>query len=52
MRLAFLVLTALFLGAPAGAAIFVVERTTWNGPAPITSVRLSYMPGFRMRTTI
>lgn len=43
---------AAILGAPAGAAIFVVERTTWNGPAPITSVRLSYMPGFRMRTTI
>jgi len=35
-----------------GAALFVIERTTWNGSQPITSVRLAYAPGFRMSTTI
>lgn len=35
-----------------GAAIFLVNRTTWDGRLPITSVRLAYAPGFKMRTTI
>lgn len=40
------------LGAPAGAALFVVERTTWNGNDPITHVRMTYAPGYRMRTSL
>lgn len=35
-----------------GAGIFIVDRTTWAGPEPITSVHLAYAPGFQMRTTI
>lgn len=35
-----------------GAALFVVDRITWNKQAPITSVRLSYAPGHRMNTKI
>ena len=33
-------------------AIFTIERTTWNGPQPVTTVRLAYAPGFQMQTTI
>lgn len=40
------------LATQEGAALFVVDRTTWNGAAPITQVRLAYAPGFRMQTTI
>ncbi len=40
------------LGIPIGAALFVVDRTTWNGAAPITAVRLAYAPGYRMQTAI
>ncbi|MEF2070135.1 GntR family transcriptional regulator [Consotaella aegiceratis] len=40
------------LGAPDGAAIFVVDRITWDKGEPITSVRLSYAPGYRMNTKI
>lgn len=40
------------LKATEGAAIFIVNRTTWDGRNPITSVRLAYAPGFKMRTTI
>ena len=40
------------LGTTAGAALFVVERTTWTGQAAITRARLAYAPGFRMMTTI
>lgn len=43
---------AAILETSIGAAIFVVNRTTWDGRQPITSVRLAYAPGFRMRTTI
>jgi GntR family histidine utilization transcriptional repressor len=35
-----------------GVAIFVMERTTWNGQQPITSVRLAHAPGYRMLTTL
>ena len=35
---------------PAKAALFVVERLTWLGSLPITSVRLAYAPGFKMHT--
>ncbi|MDN5787087.1 GntR family transcriptional regulator [Pseudorhodobacter sp.] len=40
------------LGCTPGAALVTVERTTWAGSLPITSVRLSYAPGYRMLTTI
>lgn len=39
------------LAARPGAALFVLERTTWNGSQPVTWVRLSYAPGHRMRAT-
>lgn len=40
------------LGADAGVAIFVVDRITWDNDVPITAVRLSYAPGYRMNTKI
>ncbi|WP_082130302.1 GntR family transcriptional regulator [Kiloniella spongiae] len=35
-----------------GEAIFVIDRTTWNGDVPVTIVRLAYAPGYRMHTEI
>ena len=35
-----------------GTAIFVVDRITWNNDIPITAVRLSYAPGYRLNTRI
>jgi len=35
-----------------GTALFIVERTTWNGPNMITWVRLAYPPEFKMSTHI
>ncbi len=43
---------ARLLGCDAGAALFVVNRTTWAGDAPITSVRLAYAPGHVMETVV
>ena len=43
---------ALLLETPAGAALFITERTTWAGEAPITSVRLAHAPGYRLRTVV
>ncbi len=43
---------AALLEAPAGAAIFVVDRITWDRGTPVTAVRLSYAPGYRMTTVI
>jgi len=43
---------ALRLDAPDGGPLFVIERTTWDGPRAITAVRLSYAPGHSIRTTI
>lgn len=40
------------LAAPLDAAIFVVDRITWDGETPVTAVRLSYAPGYRMNTRI
>ena len=34
-----------------GAAVFVIERTTWKEHQSITTVRMIHEPGFRMRTT-
>lgn len=44
--------TASLLACAAGAALFQVQRTTWAGADPITAVRLTYAPGYRMRTAI
>jgi len=35
-----------------GAALFIIERTTWNGPNAITIVRLAYAPKFEMSANI
>ncbi|MEJ8475976.1 UTRA domain-containing protein [Roseibium algae] len=35
-----------------GTAVFAIERTTWDGSDPITHVRMTYTPGYRMRTQI
>lgn len=43
---------ARLLGVAEGAALFVIERTTWLGEAPVTSVRLAYGPGYRLRTVV
>lgn len=43
---------ARLLGVAAGAALFVIERTTWLGAAPITWVRLAYGPGYRLKTAV
>ncbi|MEM7508214.1 MAG: GntR family transcriptional regulator [Pseudomonadota bacterium] len=40
------------LACAADAALFMVERTTWQGVQPITYVRLLYAPGYRMKTVI
>ena len=40
------------LGIEAGEALFVIERRTWDGDMAITSVRLTFAPGYRMHTTI
>lgn len=43
---------ARLLQAPAGAALFVTERTTCRGAQPITAVRLLYAPGYRLHTEL
>jgi len=43
---------ALHLRCDAGAAIFVIDRTTWDGGRVITSVRQFFAPGYRMRTSL
>ena len=43
---------AALLETAEGQALFVVERTTWQGEFPITSVRMLHAPGFRMRMTL
>ena len=44
--------TAAILCCPTGAALFIVERTTWMHEAPITCVRQVYPPGHRLMTDI
>lgn len=36
------------LATPAGAALFVIERTTWNGQTPITTVQAVAAPGYQL----
>lgn len=40
------------LDSTAGVALFVVDRITWDRDVPVTAVRLSYAPGYRMNTRI
>lgn len=44
--------TASALQCPSGAALFLVERTTWMADQPITWVRQCYPPGYRLSTAI
>ena len=43
---------ALALGIRTGDPVFVTERVTWSGEAPITFVRLLHGPGYRLRTML
>lgn len=43
---------AAVLACEEGAALFSIDRTTWTGATPITAVRLTYAPGYRMVTAI
>ena len=40
------------LGTSPGAALFLVQRATWNARGLITAVRLTYAPGYRMHATL
>ena len=40
------------LGVAPGTAVFTVDRVTWDAEVPITSVTLSYAPGYRMNSRI
>lgn len=40
------------LGCPAGAALFTLDRITWDGARPITAVTQYFRPGYRMQTTL
>lgn len=40
--------TATHLATPDGSALFVIERTTWIGAAPITTVQAVAAPGYQL----
>lgn len=40
------------LGCNEGAALFTIDRRTWNGADAVTEVRISYAPGYSMRSEI
>ena len=40
------------LDADPGTPLFVIDRTTWDHDQTITTVRLSYAPGYRIHTTL
>jgi GntR family histidine utilization transcriptional repressor len=40
--------TAQHLSTPVGGALFVIERTTWIGPSPITTVQAVAAPGYQL----
>jgi len=44
--------TAELLNTVPGAALFVIERTTWLDAAPITTVKAITTPGYHLLTTI
>lgn len=39
-----------FLSTPIGTPVFQMERTTWLQTKPVTFVRMTHHPGYRMRT--
>ncbi|WP_306114359.1 MULTISPECIES: UTRA domain-containing protein [unclassified Roseovarius] len=41
-----------WLNIPDNTPVFVIERTTWDRDAPITAVKLTYAPGYRIHTVI
>ncbi|WP_101065567.1 GntR family transcriptional regulator [Roseovarius salinarum] len=43
---------AALLGVDAGAALFVIDRTTWHHDDAVTTARLAYAPGYRIQTRI
>ena len=45
-------LEAELLDTNTGVALFVISRCTWIGKSPVTSVRLTYAPGFQMHTNL
>lgn len=40
------------LSVQSGTALFITERCTWGPDAPITWVRLSHAPGYRLQTLL
>lgn len=40
------------MGLDGGEALFVIERTTWSGDNPITTVKAVYAPGYHLQTQI
>jgi len=40
--------SARYLDTPKGSALFVIERTTWIGAAPITTVQAVAAPGYQL----
>ncbi len=40
------------LKVDSGEAVFVIERNTWRGATAVTSVKLTFAPGYRMQTAI
>lgn len=42
--------TAALIGAEPGAALLMIDRTTWAGEAPITAVRARMAPGYTLPT--
>jgi GntR family histidine utilization transcriptional repressor len=39
------------MGTAEGEALLIIERTTWIGTRPITSVRAITAPGYRLETS-
>ncbi len=44
--------TARAMGLAPGTPVFVTERCTWGEAAPVTWVRLTHGPGYRLKTVI
>ncbi len=40
------------LGCAAGAALFIIDRLTWNRSDAVTKVRIVFAPGHQMRTVL
>lgn len=43
---------ARLLGCPLHAAVFVIDRLTWDHAASVTKVRLTFAPGHQLRTVL